>query len=89
MKVGTIIYKNGAVSRWKNRRIEVVEHENGDMSLKFYIVDKECADGAACVHKSYRGKVRETSIHLSGIAMEALFYSWLEYKKDKAKRTEK
>lgn len=77
------IYTDGATVRLRNKRISFQEADN-KTSIKFEFADSE-ADKPACFHRCIKGKVRETKIQISIEAMEALVFSYLKYKQERAR----
>jgi hypothetical protein len=79
-------YSNGTVIKISNRKISVTESKDGNIILQFKHADKtEDPSKPACEHHCHRGKVRQTTVKVSEVGMEALAIAIIEYMKIKAK----
>jgi len=83
-------YSNGTVVKFKNRKISVIENKDGDIIIQFRHADKEKDPNTpACEHHCIRGKVRQSTIKVSEVGMEALTVALVEFIKLKAKQKKK
>ncbi len=79
-------YSNGSEVRLRNRKINVTETEKGDIIIQFRHADKlEDPNKPACEHHCHRGKVRQTTVKVSEVGMEALAIAIVEYMKIKTR----
>ncbi len=78
----TTIFKNGAKVRIKNKQFGFHQVEK---SIQLYFRNADCKDPEkpACLHRTHKGKMRETFLCLSEEAMDYLVRSYIEYKQNK------
>ena len=72
-------YPNATRTKWHNKSVMVFERD-GKFWIEFRYADEK-ADEPACRHRCLRGKVRQTTIHLSQDAIEYLMMTYIEHKK--------
>jgi hypothetical protein len=75
------LFNNGVQTRLHNRKITLIQKED-DFILEFLFADEQ-ANEPACEHSCLKGKVRMTKIKLSNEALEAMLFSYMEFKKNK------
>jgi len=70
------VYKNGISYKLNNRRVTVIEEENGAIQVHFYIVDENPNPSALC--ERIRGKVSKTAIRLTREGAKVLAAALIE-----------
>lgn len=77
------LWANASDVHLVNKRILLYETEKGDVIITYIMIDHKNADKPAAVHKSYRGKVRSTSIRLSKESLEATISAYVQLQNHK------
>lgn len=80
-KIQINLYRNGAIIKLENRRVEFEEKKDG-----FELVFKTMKniEKPSCITTTVKGKIKETVIGISKEAMELLFFAYQKYQDKKS-----
>ena len=78
------ICSNGAIVKLHNRKVFVIEVEDGFVVEFVIATTKEEASIPASIHKVYKNKVRLTGLKLNKDTMHALCLAYSKYLKSKS-----
>lgn len=76
----TTIFKDGAVTRIKNKRIEMLET---DLGMMIQVIGLAKGDGKSAASEIVRGKILATKMHLTHETLRYIIDTYLNYLKSK------
>jgi hypothetical protein len=71
-------YNNAVVRKFHNKKVAVLDMEDGTYGIEIKNFDKENANTPCITHKVERGVVRVSSMRLSKETLEAIIINYLE-----------
>lgn len=85
MKEGTIIYKDGTLSKSKNRRL-MIQHFDEGVNIEFVRARmdemEDLNNGAVCASEVVRNRALITRLKISHKAMEQLIHDYIVFKEE-------